>query len=134
MAEKKINKKLTLEDLTMRKLKGNLDKLQIKTYYSKELGGEIEIKKMPIKKYLEMLDGVDEDDMMENIDFINSAVFEACPIFKENSKALMETYEVSIPNELPLVVLNENMGELNEIVEVLNSFYGLDKVKEKIKN
>ena len=134
MADKKINKKITLEDLTLRKLSGNLDKLQIKTYYSKELGGDIQIKKIPIKKYMGMLNGVNEDDMLENIDFMNTAIFESCPIFKENSKSLMETYEVSIPTDLPLVVLNENMNELTDIIEIINGFYGLDKVKEQIKN
>lgn len=134
MASKKVNKKVTLDDLIQRKLQGNLDKLQVKTYNSSEFGGEIEIKKIALRKYMSLINGVKDEDMEENLDFMSTLIFECCPIFKDNVKQLMEVYEVTDALELPLIVLNDNMGEMQDICEIINSFYGLDKVKEQVKN
>lgn len=127
-------KKITLDDLILRKTQGDLDKLQIKYYDSQELGGKIEIRKIPLKKYMQLINGVNDDDMLENLEFMNVLIFECCPLFKENSKKLMETYRIDVPNELPAKILNDNMGEMQDICEIINSFYGLNGVQDKVKN
>lgn len=129
-----MGKKVSLEDLINRKSQGKLDKLQVKFYNSKELGGEIEIRKIPLKRYMGLMDGVNSENMEENLEFMCQVVFECCPIFNQNSKQLMEAYECAEPTEIPLVVLNDNMGELGEITEIINNFYGLDKVQDTVKN
>lgn len=127
-------KKITLDDLIARKTQGKLDKLQIKYYNSEELGGEIEIRKISLKKYMSLISGIDSDDGEESLEFMCELIYECCPIFKENSKQLMEVYECGEATESPLLVLNDNMGEMKEICEIINGFYGLDKIQETVKN
>ncbi|MBW9154859.1 hypothetical protein [Clostridium tagluense] len=131
---KKVAKKITLEDLMAKKLQKDTDKIEVKMYNSKEFGGEIQVIKIPLKKYMGLMNDVEDGDMEDNLDFMSEVIFECCPIFKENSKQLMETFEVEDALELPLILLNDNMGEMNAICEIVNSFYGLGKVKEKVKN
>ncbi|GCD10593.1 hypothetical protein [Clostridium tagluense] len=133
-ANKTVAKKITLEDLMAKKLQKNIDKIEVKMYNSKEFGGEIQVIKIPLKKYMGLMNDVEDGDMEDNLDFMSEVIFECCPIFKENSKKLMETFEVEDALELPLILLNDNMGEMNEICEIVNSFYGLGKVKGKVKN
>lgn len=131
---KQKTRKITLDDLVARKMQGKLDKLQVQYYSSKELGGEIEIRKIPLKKYMSLVDQVDEENMEDNLRFMNELIFECCPIFKNNSKKLMETYEVKVATDLPSIVLNDNMGEMQEICEIINRFYGLEKIVNTVKN
>lgn len=126
--------KITLEELALRKQQGNLDKVQVKVYNSKELGGEIELVKIPLKKYLEMTSGINMDNPGDNIELMCNTIFESCPFIKNNSKELMEIYDAKIPTDLPLYMLNENMKELTEISELINSFFGIDKVVDTTKN
>ncbi|MTI65167.1 MAG: phage portal protein [Firmicutes bacterium] len=133
MAKNK-SKKITLDDLITRKTQGKLDKMQVKYYDSKELGGKIEIRKIKLKEYMKLADGIDEDNAVDGLEFMNELVFKCCPLFNQNSKELVKTYEVAEAIELPSAVLNDNMGEMQDIVEIINSFYGLDKVDKDIKN
>lgn len=126
--------KITLEELALRKQQGNLDKVQVKVYNSKELGGEIELVKISLKKYLEMTNGMSTDNAEDGIELMCSIIFESCPFIKDNSKELMEMYDVKVPTDLPLYMLNENMKELTEISELINSFFGIDKVVDTTKN
>ncbi len=127
-------KKLTLDDLVARKLQGKLAKMQIKHFDSKELGGTLEIRKISLKRYLSLANDVAEEDLEDNLDFMSSLIFECCPLFNQNSKQLMETYDCSEATELPILILNENMGEMSSIVEIISKMYGLESINSEIKN
>lgn len=45
-----VEKKLTLEDLLDRARQRDNDKIQIREYFSEELGGNIAVTKMPLRK------------------------------------------------------------------------------------
>lgn len=130
-----MSKKATLADIIARKKQGDLDRLQIKHYKSETLGVEIEIKKIPLKKYMDLVGAVDEGNTEgEYIDAINKLIYECCPMFRENTKEAMEVYKVAEPTDLPSAVLEDQLNEMKEIMEVINSFYGIDKIEGKIKN
>ena len=46
----------------------------------------------------------------------------------------MEVYGVAEPTDLPSAVLEDQLNEIKDIVEVINSFYGLDKIDVEVKN
>lgn len=126
--------KITLEELVLKKQQGDLDKHKVKIYSSKELGGDIEVVKIPLKRYLEMTNGMSSENAEEGIELMCSIIFESCPFIKDNSKQLMEMYDVKVPTDLPLYLFNENMKELTDLSEIINSFFGIDKVVETAKN
>ena len=64
----------------------------------------------------------------------NAHIYECYPMFKENVKEAMEIYEVGEPMDLLSAVLEDQLNEIKDIVEIINTFYGLDKIGEDIKN
>lgn len=124
-------KKATLEQIIQKKLQGDMDKFCIKHYYSKTLEMDIEIKKIPVSKYLQIINTVEDD---ESLDSLNLIIYNCCPMFKENTKEAMEVYGVQEPTDLPSAVLEDQVDEMKAIVDIINAMYGLDKVEEAIKN
>lgn len=125
-----MSKKATLADIIAKKKQGDMDKLQVKFYYSELLDMEIEVRKIPLSQYLELAEGVEDGA----IEAMNKMIYECCPMFKENTKEAMEVYEVSTPTDLPSAILEDQLNEINGIIEIINSFYGVDKLEDDIKN
>lgn len=119
-----------LTDIIAKRTQSKSDKFQVKTYKSEVLGDTIEIRKIPLKKYMSLVEDLDDD----SIDGMNRLLYECCPIFKTDTKEAMEAYGVDEPTDLPSAVLEDQLNEMQEIIELINSFYGLDKVEEKVKN
>lgn len=125
-----LNKKATLADIVAKKKQGEMDKLQVAYYDSETLGMKIEIRKIPLHKYMNIVEKL-EDDSVEGM---NILIYECCPMFRENTKEAMEVYGVSEPTELPAAILEDQLNEIKDIVEIINNFYGLDKIDNDIKN
>lgn len=125
-----MSKKATLADIIAKKKQGDMDKLQVKFYYSELLDMEIEVRKIPLSQYLVLADDVEDGA----IEAMNKMIYECCPMFKENTKEAMEVYEVSTPTDLPSAILEDQLNEINGIIEIINSFYGVDKLEDDIKN
>lgn len=125
-----MSKKATLAEIIAKKKQGDMDKFQVKYYYSELLDMEIEVRKIPLSQYLELAEEVDSGA----IDAMNKMIFECCPMFRENTKEAMEVYEVSAPTDLPSAILEDQLNEINGIIEIINSFYGVDKLEDDIKN
>lgn len=125
-----MSKKATLADIIAKKKQGDMDKLQVKFYYSELLDMEIEVRKIPLSQYLELAEEVENGA----IEAMNKMIYECCPMFKENTKEAMEVYEVSTPTDLPSAILEDQLNEINGIIEIINSFYGVDKLEDDIKN
>ncbi|WP_077369712.1 hypothetical protein [Anaerosalibacter sp. Marseille-P3206] len=126
-----MGKKATLAEIIARKKQGEMDKMQVKYYSSEVLGMDIEIRKIPLSQYMDLIDEVEEGNSIEGM---NKLIYECCPMFKENAKEAMEVYEVATPTDLPSAVLEDQLNEINGIIEVINSFYGLEKIDVDIKN
>ena len=126
-----MSKKATLADIIARKKQGEMDKMQVKYYSSKVLGMDIEIRKIPLVQYMDLIEEVEEGNSIEGM---NKLIYECCPMFRENTKEAMEVYGVSTPTDLPSAILEDQLNEINGIIEIINSFYGVDKLEDDIKN
>jgi len=127
-----MSNKATLAEIIAKKKQGQMDKLQVKYFDSEVLGMKVEIKKIPLARYMDLIDGV-EDNTIESM---NKLIYECCPMFhdKEFIGEAMELYGVAVPTDLPSKVFEEQLNELKAIVEIINSFYGVDKLSDTIKN
>ncbi|OHW62906.1 hypothetical protein EUAN_06900 [Andreesenia angusta] len=126
--------KATLAEIIARKKQGEMDKLSVKYYDSEVLGTSIEVRKIPLKKFMSLVEDMeDEGDAVEGLDSMNKLIFEVCPMFREDTKEAMEIYGVKEPTDLPSAILEEQMNEMKDIVEIANTFYGLDKIEADIK-
>lgn len=128
-------KTLSLAEIIAKRDQSKSDKLQVKYYESKTLGTDIEIRKQPLKRYMELSENASEDET-DSIDGMNAMIYEFCPLFKTDVKQAMEIYGVAEPTDLPSAVFEDQINEMMEIIDVINSIYGLeDKDKDKeIKN
>lgn len=122
------NKKITLADVIERKKQGKMNKLQVKFYDSKILGGRIEVRKIPLGHYMELIENIEK---YNSVDAMNVLIYECCPLFRENTKEAMEVYKVAEATDLPSAILEDNIKEMNDIIEIINSFYGLDEIDIK---
>lgn len=125
---------LSLAEIIAKRNQSKSDKMQVKYYYSETLGTDIEIRKQPLQKYMELSENLSEDDV-NTIDGMNAMIYEFCPLFKENTKEAMDAYGVAEPTDLPSAVLEDQLNEIKDIIEIINNFYGLDKITdEQVKN
>lgn len=124
-------KKVNFKDLIARKLQGDMDKLSIKYYESEVLEGQIEVRKIPLKRYMEIAEMYEDDDSLE---LMNHMIYECCPMFKEDLKEVMEAYGAAEPLDLPSLILEDQLNELKDLMDIINSFYGIDKIPDLVKN
>lgn len=122
-------KTLTLAEIIAKRNQSKTDKLQVKYYTSEVLDTEIEIRKIPLQRYMELSEQLGEDDV-NTIDAMNEMIYECCPLFRTDIKEAMEVYGVAEPTDLPSAVLEDQLNEIKDIVEIINSFFGLDKIKD----
>ncbi len=108
-----------------------MDKLQVKYYDSEVLGMKIEVRKIPLGQYMDLIEKLEEGNSLGGM---NKLIYECCPMFRENTKEAMEVYEVAEPTDLPSAILEDQLNEIKDIVEVINSFYGVDKIDNDVKN
>lgn len=126
-----MSKQATLADIIAKRKQGKMDKLQVKYYESETLGMKIEVRKIPLSQYMNLIDELEEGNSVEGM---NKMIYECCPMFKENTKEAMEVYDVATPTDLPSAVLEDQLNEMKGIMEIINSFYGIDKIEDEIKN
>lgn len=123
--------KKTLAEIIERKKQGELDKFKTAVYYSETLETDIQINKIPLSEYLEITENIGEDSLKG----MNELLFKCCPIFRESPKEAMEAYGVCEAVDLPSAILEEQINEMKEIIEKINGFYGINKLKDDdIKN
>lgn len=120
-------KALSLAEIIAKRQQGENDRLRVKYYYSETLETDIEIRKIPLNRYMDLIENMEDDN---SIDGMNKIIFECCPIFKENTKEAMEVYEVAVPSDLPSAVLEDQINEMKDIIELINGFYGIDKIDD----
>ena len=127
--------KLTVEDLIAKKQQRELQQAGFKQVYIESLGGELEIEKLPVPKYLGLLGDVDEDSSaLENVQAQVSLIYESCPLL--HNKALQEAYECVEPTDIVYKVLDDNLMEIARITGIISEFYGsnADDLLDTIKN
>ena len=127
--------KATLSEILARKQQGDLNKLSVKTYHSKTLNMNIEIRKIPLNKFMDL---AENNENLGSIEGMNRLIYHMCPMFcnapAAEVKKAMQVYEVGEATDLPSAMLEDNIGEMADIVNIANSFYGLEQLEDLVKN
>ena len=115
--------KTTLDLLMAKAEQSKDDKLQIKKFDSKAVGGEIILKKPPLSKFTSLIDEADAADTTYGALEVNAQmVYESVPAIKDNFSRLKDAYEVSDPIKLIFNIFEDDLVELQLIVEEITSF------------
>ena len=116
--------KLTLADLLRRKAEKD-SKNEVKRVYVESMGGELELKKLPLPKFLEMLDSVNENTGAgESLRIQMDIIYESCPIL--HNKELQEAYECVEPTDIVGRIFDDNIGEIMTVLGAIFEMYGMD--------
>ena len=130
------DKVITLTDLLARKEQSDKDKMKGATIYSKELGGNIPVVKLPTSSILEKMDQVDEtSNMRDNMEWNIEIIYAHVPMLK--SQELQEAYECEEPTDIVEKVFDGNIGAIGRFASELLSLYGLGKdydLEQEVKN
>lgn len=96
------------------------------------LGGDLEIRKIPLGRYMEMSGRVEKaDDMAEALSIEYEMIYACCPIL--HSQQLQEAYECRDPLEIVPKLFDDNLSDLNKIMAEIAMFYGVD-IGDDLKN
>lgn len=120
--------KLTIEDLLAKKDRRQDD---VKTVHLDGLGGELEIKRIPLQKYMEYMERAESGNAQATLDAQNEMIFACCPIL--HSQQLQEAYECKDPLDIVGKVLQDNIVDMNALVTAISTFYGVN-LDEDLKN
>lgn len=129
---KETHKKLALEDLMARAEQRAWDKKAYKNVYVEPLGGELTVEKIPLPRVLSMLDGVDGDNMMDNLDFQVNLIYQCCPMLRKPE--LQAAYDCKEPTDIVRAVFEDNIMAISRVADEILAFYGLEDPKDAVKN
>jgi hypothetical protein len=123
--------KVTIDKLLSKRLEDNKKKTAV--FESKELGGDIEVVKIPLDKVLNIIDDGESLSTLEAMARNYELIYECCPIL--HNKELQSAYEVVEPFDIVQKIFNDNIGEINSIANLILSLYGLDveRLKDTVK-
>lgn len=129
---KETHKKLALKDLMARAEQRAWEKKVYKQVYINLLDGELTVEKIPLTRVLSMMDGVNSNNMMDNLDFQVELIYQCCPVLRE--KDLMDAYDCKNPTDIVRALFEDNMGAISKVAEDIMDFYGLAERKDAVKN
>ena len=120
---------ITLEDLLARKESQQTQ--QTALVYLPGLGGELEIQRIPLARYMGLTGQFEADAPDRLLGAQYELIYACCPILR--NPQLQEAYACREPVEIVGKVLNENLGDMNLLVTEISKFYGLN-FEESLKN
>lgn len=95
------------------------------------LGGSLEVKKLPLGEFLQMLDSFSEKTTTsEAVRMQSEIIYESCPILHDNE--LQTAFGCVEPTDIVLKVLGDNLSEVTRIFNEIMGFYGM--MDEDLKN
>lgn len=124
-------KKATKESL-LAKAQARADKPQYTEYKSKVLGETLLIKRLDLLRICELIDLMSGDSIRENLEVNKQIIYESIPLLQD--KELQEAFGCIEPYDIVLKVLDENLGEMQDLCGMILSMYGLSNLGEEIKN
>lgn len=95
------------------------------------LGGSLEIKKLPLGEFLEMLDDFGEKTTTaEAVRMQCEVIYECIPLL--HSAEIQEAYQCGEPTEIVYKILNDDLSEIARIFNEILEFYGM--ASDELKN
>lgn len=122
-----MGKKLSIADLMAQKEKPLRESLWVDV---PGLGGEIEVRRRPLARFLELTSSFTQDDPAGMLRAQYELIYEFCPILHDPE--LQAEFGCKIPTEIVPLVFQENMGDMNRVIEAVSGFYL--EAEEQVKN
>lgn len=98
------------------------------TYESEALGLAFTVKRLPVARLMAIMD-MGEETAAGGLETSKQLIYESIPALQD--KELQAAYNCIEPHDIVLGVFDDNLGEVEKLVEFINSQYGLtvDDVK-----
>lgn len=123
-----MSRKLTVADLLERRERKRQETRAVEV---PGLGGELEIRRLPLVRFLELSDRVKEDSTAEELLRAQyDMIYAFCPIL--HSQELLEGCQV--PTDIVPKVFGDDMGAMNTVVNAIAAMYGVESQEDEIKN
>lgn len=91
-------------------------------YESEALGLAFTVKRLPVARLMAIMD-MGEETAAGGLETSKQIIYESVPILQD--KELQTAYNCIEPHDIVLAVFNDNLGEIERLVEFINSQYGL---------
>ena len=92
------------------------------TYESEALGLAFTVKSLPVARLMAIMD-MGEETAEGGLETSKQLIYESIPALQD--KELQEAYGCIEPHDIVLGVFDDNLGEVEKLVEFINSQYGL---------
>ena len=92
------------------------------TYESEALGLAFTVKRLPVARLMAIMD-MGEETALGGLETSKQLIYESIPALQD--KELQEAYGCIEPHDIVLGVFDDNLGEVEKLVEFINSQYGL---------
>lgn len=92
------------------------------TYESEALGLAFTVKRLPVARLMAIMD-MGEETAEGGLETSKQLIYESIPALQD--KELQEAYGCIEPHDIVLGVFDDNLGEVEKLVEFINSQYGL---------
>ena len=92
------------------------------TYESEALGLAFTVKRLPVARLMTIMD-MGEETAEGGLETSKQLIYESIPALQD--KELQEAYGCIEPHDIVLGVFDDNLGEVEKLVEFINSQYGL---------
>lgn len=119
---------LSIEDLIRKK--EEIKPQQVKRVFVERLGGELEIRRIPVTDYWNMTARVDSDDMAALLPAQIEMIYAAVPALHD--PRLHEAYGVDVPTDIVPMVFGEDIGAMAMMAAEIAAMYG--DVEQETKN
>lgn len=121
-----MGKKLNIADLMAQKEKVVKKSLWVDV---PELGGEIEVRRQPLARFMELSSKVTPEDPVATLQAQYDMIYAFCPILHDN--ALQEHFKCQVPTDIVPKIFNENIESMNLVVNAIGSFYTESEAEAK---
>lgn len=114
--------RLTLEELIERKRQSDDDKVKYKAVHSDLLGGEIMVKKLPLRQVTALVDRFPDPNTTESMEMMQELIYRSCDLFR--SAELQKEYGIEGDKyEIVSAVFEDNLDEITKVGQEILDFY-----------
>lgn len=124
--------RLTLEELIERKRQSDDDKVKYKSVHSDLLGGEIMVKKLPLRQVTVLIDRYPDPNTTESMEMMQELIYRSCDLFR--NAELQKEYGIEGDKyEIVSAVFEDNLDEITKVGQEILDFYftnGMQSIAE----
>lgn len=113
-----MGKRLTITDLMAQKDKTAPTSVWVDVPV---LGGEIEVRRLPLARFMELSRGAKSEDPAETLQAQYEMIYAFCPILHEDE--LQNHFGCDVPTDIVPKIFLENTSGMNRVVNAIGSFY-----------